>query len=168
MGKRVLHFIMFCAALALMLCACAPRQTDYYALFRGEYTAEVEGSHNGVPFAAVIKAEKQPEAGVRPVTVTFYAPDGLKGAILRRAEEGAVSLSVGGVTLQNPVGEGFLALLELFPTAGEVSEVRLDEAGHTRVQTAGHTLTFLPDGTPYSLTTPITEVRVISFLSNGA
>ena len=142
---------------------CSGTAQDHYALLRGGFEAEVEGELNGVHFCALFEAAMTPEAGVRPVTLTFYAPSVLAGTILARDTEGVVTLTTRDVVLRDPVGEGFSALLELFPTGGEDLSVTLDEGGRTQVTAREHTLTFLPDGTPYAVKTDDLDVRVVRF-----
>ena len=146
---------LFCLILGLLLClgamGCSGTAQDHYALLRGGFEAEVEGELNGVHFCALFEAAMTPEAGV------------LAGTILARDTEGVVTLTTRDVVLRDPVGEGFSALLELFPTGGEDLSVTLDEGGRTQVTAREHTLTFLPDGTPYAVKTDDLAVRVVRF-----
>lgn len=158
------------AVIVLALCllgaafaACTPH-TDYFEPFRDAFEAEVEGTLNGEAFAARLLAQAAPtDGGSREVTVIFYAPEALKGTEAQRAADGGITLSSGGVVIEDARADGLLALFDLFPTSGEVSEAALTDAGHTKVTGTGFALTFLSDGTPLAVETPSLTASVVRF-----
>jgi hypothetical protein len=155
--------VAFLMLFGVIFGACTPH-TDYFEPFRGSFTAEVEGTLNGEAFVAELCADAAPEdGGSREVTVTFYAPEGLKGTEARRSADGSVTLTSGGVVIKDARAEGLHALFDLFPLSGEVIEVELCEEEHTRVTGKGFTLTFLSDGSPLAVETPTVTANVVRF-----
>ena len=145
----------------LLLGGCA-KDTDYFDDFQGAFSAEVEGEMNGVAFSALVEAAAAPAEGMREVTVTFYAPEGVKGVTVRRNADGTCVLSSGNVSVE-PDAAGFAPLLDLFPISGQVNAVTLTDEGYTKVAGNGFSLTLLPDGTPYAVETPAVTARVVRF-----
>ena len=137
--------------LALLLCAsCAPRKQDWFATFRQGFTAEVTGELCGERISARISAEAVTAEGVLPLTVTFYAPKALEGALLVRDATGNVWLECYGMVLREGLG-GLPDLLRCIPYEGAIDAVSLNEAGHTEVQSGEAVAEYLSDGTPYRL-----------------
>ena len=149
-----LVFLLFCA----LLCACAPKWQTYLAPFDAAFETNIEGEYRGVTFAAKLTCEAACD-GVRPATLTFYAPSSLCGTVLSRDNAGALALSVGDVTLTAPTN--YAALLDVFsvPRAGTIAR----EGTRTRVSGEGYSLLFAEDGTPLSVTNGDVNVRVLSF-----
>ena len=166
MKIRAWSLVIFCAVALSLLCGCAPAARDPFAAFRGEFTAEIRGTVNGVELEAVLEAAPVGE-GPRAVTVTVYAPSGLSGTVLRQGADGQVWVTAGSIEAQAPAAAGFCALFDLFPVTGEVTGVSLDSEGHTAVNFAGGTVTLLPDGTPYGIKTQAATVRVVSFAAGS-
>ena len=154
-------FLVF--SLVLPLGGCAAGQEDFFAHFRAPFTAQIEGTARGVVFSASIEAGALDENGTRALTLTFYAPVHLADTTISLSPDGTLHLSVGDVTLDATAAKGFVPLLQLFPVSGEVQSVTLTEQGHTRVQGAGFSLDFLPDGTPYRASNSAAEVTVLEF-----
>jgi hypothetical protein len=155
----VLALLLLCA----FFTACAPH-TDYFEPFRSAFEAEVQGSLNGVAFTALLQAKAAPEAGgSREVTVTFYAPEALKGTEARRSADGNVTLSSGEVIVEEASARGLGALFDLFPLAGAVSGVELTAEEHTKVTGEGFVLTFLASGAPLAVETPTVTAKVVHF-----
>ena len=152
--------LLFCILLSVAFSSGCTPHTDYLAPLRGDFEAEVSGEVNGVAFSALCLRETASE-GVT-VTVTFYAPATLADTVAKKAPDGAISLSVGELTISSP-SEGLSPLFDLFLPTGEVTDAVIDENGHTQVQCNGFTLTLLPDGTPYLLQTPAATATVIRF-----
>ncbi len=146
--KRIMLSLLLMVALAFF--GCATPRGDFFDAFRAGYTAEIEGTLYGMSFSAKIEMAAMGEEGVPPATVTFYAPQEIAGTVLARAADGTVTLSSEGITAGDMGGVGAV-LLSLFPTAGAVTETTVNDAGHTLVLCEGAELTFLPDGTPYSI-----------------
>ena len=149
--------------LLAVLAGCTKGAEDPFSVFCGGFCADVVGELNGVAFSAVVKADAVTAAGLLPLTVTFYAPSGLSGTVLRREADGRVSLLAGDVLLRDLENADFLALFSLFPVSGEVIEVGLESSGQTRVVFQGGSLLLLPDGTPHALEGGGGQVRVLSF-----
>lgn len=163
MGRKIGVFVIFCA-LVLAQLGCGGAESDPFAVFRGGFCADVTGELNGIAFSAMVEAEPS-EGGEQAVTVTFYAPSGLSGTVLRRDNTGAVSLSAGKVRLESLESTDFSAFFGLFPTSGEVTAVSLDEQGRTQVIFAGGSLLLLPDGTPCTVSTAAGRVRLLQFVA---
>ncbi len=144
--------------LCLLLCACAPRQQRYLAPFDGAFETNIEGEYKGVAFSAKLVCEAAGE-GARAATFTFYAPDSLSGTVLSRDSTGALTLTVGGVTLTAP--DGYADLLDLFSLSHAGTVTR--EGAQTRVTGNGYSLLFAEDGTPLSVTHGEVTARVLSF-----
>ena len=163
MKTKIAIAVTFLALLGVILSACTPH-TDYFEPFRGSFTAEVEGELGGEAFAAELRAKSAPvDGGCREVTVILYAPEGLKGTQARRSADGKITLSSGGVLIEDARAEGLHALFDLFPLSGEVLGVELTEGEHTTVTGTGFTLTFLADGTPFFVETPAVTAKVVRF-----
>jgi hypothetical protein len=155
--------VAFLTLLGVIFGACTPH-TDYFEPFRGSFTAEVEGTMNGEAFTAELRAAAAPEdGGTREVTVTFYAPEALKGTEATRSADGRITLTSGGVVIENAKAGGLCALFDLFPLSGEVLEVELCEDEHTKLTGAGFALTFLSDGTPLAVETSAVTANVVRF-----
>lgn len=163
MKTKIAIVVAFLTLLGTVLGACTPH-TDYFEPFRGAFEAEVEGELNGEAFAARLLAQAAPtNGGYREVTVTFYAPEALKGTEARRAADGCVTLSSGGVEVKDARAEGLHALFDLFPVSGEVSGVELTAEEHTKVTGKGFALTFLADGTPLAVEASDVRAKVVRF-----
>lgn len=141
--RAPLAALLLCA----LLCGCAPRQGDYFAPFAGEFEAELTGELYAMPYSALLTVGTGDGSGVRPATLTFYAPEALCGTVLSRATDGTLTVTVGEVSVSPAAAEGFQALLSLLPDAGQISEVTL-VGERTRVAGEGFTLYFYADGTP--------------------
>lgn len=150
-----------CAVLCLLFVGCAPEKGDYFAPFRGEFTAQLAGEWHGVDFEAQLTATALDERGARAMTLTFYAPVTLSGTVLTRDATGALALTVGDLSLPlSPVAAaGYGALLDLFPTTGEIHTVSR-ENGNTCLNGADFSLTFAPDGTPLFAENAVARVQV--------
>jgi len=146
--KRFGCFIM-CGI--LLLVGCAGREVHPLCRFREGFAAECAGEYNGVCFSALFEAAPLTEAGVLPLTVTFYAPAALSGTVLARSAEGVTSLSLDGMQVDEGITE-LARLLDAFPTDGEISGVRTSKEGHTVVNGVDFSAKFLADGTPLEVT----------------
>ncbi len=146
--------LLFCA----LLCACASKWQTYLAPFDAAFETNIEGEYRGVTFSAKLVCEAACD-GARPATLTFYAPSSLCGTVLARDNTGALTLSVGGVTLTAP--NSYTALLDVFFVSRVGTVAR--EGVHTRVSGDGYSLLFAEDGTPLSVTNGEVTVRVLSF-----
>lgn len=158
--RRILLFFGVLILLTGAFCACATTQ-NYWDVFRGAFAADVAGEWNGQSFGAVVEADPWEEGKARPLTITFYAPESLCGTVLSRDGEGAARLCVGDVCVDAPTG--LLPLLDLFPTAGEISEAALTEEGDTLVRGTDFDLTLAPDGTPTAIRRGENSVTVLRF-----
>ena len=163
MKTKIAIAVAFLTLLGVIFSACTPH-TDYFEPFRGSFTAEVEGTMNGEPFTAELHAAAAPtDGGSREVTVTFYAPEALKGTEARRSADGRITLTSGDVVIEDARAEGLNALFDLFPYQGEVLDVELCEDEHTKLTGAGFALTFLANGTPLAVETPAVTANVVRF-----
>ena len=158
--KRMI-FSLFLLALVLFPSCAAPRG-NFFDVFGGGYTAEVEGTLYGMDFSATLKIEKGSGDGVPPATVTFYAPAELSGTVIARAGDGTVTLTAGGLTVADMGGVG-AALFSLLPTDPTIIESTVTEEGHTLVRFEGGELTLLSDGTPFAIKTPDVTATVVEF-----
>ena len=163
MKTKIAVAVAFLTVLGVIFSACTPH-TDYFEPFRGSFTAEVEGALCGETFAAELRAGSAPvDGGCREVTVILYAPEGLKGTEARRSADGKITLSSGGVLIEDACAEGLHALFDLFPLSGEILEVELTEGEYTKLTGAGFTRTFLSDGPPLAVETPTVTAKVVRF-----
>ena len=165
MKKRTLFVVLFLSALLalLPLSGCENAKGDYFAPFAGGYVAEIRGTFRGIAFAAELKAGQPAPEGGRAATLTFYAPETLAGTVVARAADGALSLSVGGLTVTTDAAEGYRALIDIFPASGEVTEVKVIENGLTRVSGEGFSVDFRPDGSPAAAENTAAAVVVVRF-----
>lgn len=163
--KRM-FFSLFLLTLVL-LCSCAAPRGDFFDVFCGSYTAELEGTLYGFDFCATLAMERCEGDGVPPATVTFYAPEEISGTVITRAGDGTVTLTAGELTVSDMGGVG-TALFSLFPTDAAVTESAVTAQGHTLVRFEGGELTFLADGTPYTVKTPDVTATVVEFKQVGA
>ena len=163
MKTKVVGIVLALLLLCAFFTACAPH-TDYFEPFRSAFEAEVQGSLNGGAFRALLQAKAASADGTsREVTVTFYAPEALKGTEARRSADGRITLSSGGVVIEDARADGLGALFDLFPLAGAVSGVELTAEEHTKVTGEGFVLTFLASGTPLAIETPTVTAKVVRF-----
>ena len=154
-----------CALLLLsLLGGCAPQRGDYLAPFSGEFAAQIVGEWNGLDFEAALTATAPDESGTRMMTLTFYAPSTLSGTVLSKDAQGVLTLAREGVCLPlcGTAAAGYGALFSLFPTEGEVQNVT-QENGNTRLNGAGFSLLFAPDGTPLAAENDTARVTVTAF-----
>jgi hypothetical protein len=156
--------MLLCVPLLLFLLGCTPEKGDYFAPFRGEFTAELSGEWAGAPLEAHLAAAAPDENGARVMTLTFYVPQGLCGTVLRRDPSGTLALSAGELSLplDATAAAGYAALLELFPTCGEIRTVTR-ENGNTRLTGEGFSLLFAPDGTPLAAENAAARVQVTAW-----
>ncbi len=159
-------FSLFLLALVLFS-SCAAPTGDFFEVFEGSYTAELEGTLFEFDFCATLQMEKSEGEGVAPATVTFYAPEEISGTVITRTGDGTVTLTAGELTVSDMGGVGE-ALFSLFPTDAAVTESSVSEEGHTLVRFEGGELTFLEDGTPYTVKTPNVTATVVKFKQVGA
>ncbi|MBE6702476.1 MAG: hypothetical protein E7585_03575 [Ruminococcaceae bacterium] len=160
MKKRFFFLFLSLFLFATSFAGCR-QSAEAFDGFRQPFTAFVEGDLNGTGFSAEIKTEEAEQGGVMPITVTFYAPEGLCGTILRRLADGRAEMVVGATTL--PLTANFSALFDLFPPTVKAEKVSLTAEGFTRVEAGGVAFFFLPDGTPYAVETPKGSIRVTRF-----
>lgn len=148
-------------ALVLILSGCAPESGDYFAPFRGNFTARLEGEWRGVDFEAQLVADAPDASGARVMTLTFYAPSTLSGTVLSKDAAGALTLAVDGISLplSPTAAAGYGVLFELFPTAGEVCSIT-QENGNIRLDGDGFSLLFASDGTPLVAESSTARVEV--------
>ena len=156
----LLAALLFCL---LPLCGCESAKGNYFAPFAKGYTAEIRGIFRGIAFEAELTVAAPAPEGGRPATLTFYAPASLSGTVVSRAADGALSLSAGGLTVATGAAEGYRPLLEIFPDAGEVTEVKVTEDGNTRVSGTGFSLDLRPDGSPAAAENSAASVVVVRF-----
>ena len=149
--------VLFLAVL-LLLAGCAVPKGDYFAPFRGDFTARIEGEWQGEAISARMEQSAQGR------TITFYAPDTLCDTVLSCDAEGGISLCVEDLTLplEGETAASFAALFDLFPTAGEVRQI-VQENDNIRVDGVGFSLTFAPDGTPLAAANAAANVRVTAW-----
>ena len=154
--------LLLCMTLPLaLLFGCAPEKGDYFAPFRGQFETELAGEWQSVAFEAQLVATAPDERGARVMTLTFYAPASLSGTVLTRDAAGALALSVDGLSLplSNSAAAGYAALLELFPTTGEIQDIT-EENGNIRLNGMGFSLLFAADGTPLAAENGVARVKI--------
>lgn len=158
---------MRCASLLLLLMLClagcsAAQSGDYFAPFRGQFEAELAGEWQGEEISARLVQSAQGR------TLTFYAPDTLCDTVLSCEVDGTLSLAVEelSVPLEGTRAAGYVALLDLFPTGGEVRTVTRQNDG-IRVDGVGFSVTFAPDGTPLAASNVAANVRVTAWRDGG-
>lgn len=153
---------MLLLALLFLLAGCQAPRGDYFAPFRGDFTAEIEGEWRGERLAAGFVQK----GGVR--TVIFYAPEALCDTVLFQDAEGVPSLRVEELTLplEDEAAASFGALLALFPAGGEVHAISR-ENNEIRIDGAGFSLTFASDGTPLAAANAAANVRVTAWRDGG-
>ncbi len=155
MKRYILPIFLF---LCVLLSACAPKGQHYLAPLDAAFETNIEGEYRGISFSAKLVCGAVAQ-GPRTATLTFYAPKTLSGTVLSRDSTGAITLSVGDVTLAAP--DGYAALLDVL-SISNVGTVAREGAG-TRVTGNGYSLLFAEDGTPLSVTHGEVTARVLSF-----
>ena len=154
--------LSFLTLLLAFFCACGEK-SDLLSPFRKAYRADLSGELHGVAFGAVLEATEQQEDGKRTLTLTFYAPDPLSGTVVTRDEEGALSLTSGGVTVKGVRGEGLLSLLTLLPTGGDIQSIEADAAGNSVITGEDFTLTLTREGMPIAVRTASVSATIVRF-----
>ena len=159
---KVFRLLLFCVLLAACLLGCEGQKGDYFAPFRGCFSAEVTGRWQGEEFSARFCREKS------GTTVTFYAPRDLCDTVIFKDTEGNIFLSVGELSLplQGERADAYGALLSLFPEEGEVQSVRA-ENGVTHVTGEGFSFALSADGLPLSAQNAVVSVRVSAWEANS-
>ncbi len=150
-------FLCFCSFFS----GCAPQPADWFAPFQNEFSADVTGTIHNLAFSATVEAEPVTPEGILPLTVTFYAPETLRGTVLKRDSAGQVNLL--GETVRLESACGFDDLLQMFPTGGSVLAAELTGEGHTKLTLEGGSVEFLSNGTPIAVTCGSVAVSVIAF-----
>ena len=158
--KRI--FACFLCLWLAVFVGCSVKNEDFFDVFRGAYTAEVEGTLYGICFSAKIEMGEQGEGAYVPATITFYAPKELSGTTLSRGVDGGVTVKSGELTVSDMGGVG-AALFSLFECQNSVDLVEVTEEGRTRLLAGATEFEFLPDGTPYSIKEEHANVTVVSF-----
>jgi hypothetical protein len=153
--------LLLCAVLLLTFLGCAPEKGDYFLPFRGEFTAQIAGKWQSLDFEAELAASAPDESGARVMTLTFYAPATLSGTVVKREATGEMSLAVDDLSLGlcEAATARYGALLDLFPITGEIHTVT-KENGNTRLDGAGFSLLFAPDGTPLAVENAVASVEI--------
>lgn len=154
--------LLFFIPLLVFFGACGEK-SDLLAPFRGAYRADLAGELRGVAFGAVLEAEAPREDGARTLTLTFYAPASLSGTVVKSTADGALSLTAGGVTVEGVQAKGFLPLLTLLPSSGDIEKIETDGAGHSIVTGKGFTLTLTRDGTPIAVESAEVSATIVRF-----
>ena len=151
--------------LALLFFGCARENDDFFLPFRGDFTAEIEGTMHEVPFAAkVIAADAD---GARRVTLTFYAPREIAGTVLFFSGD-EITLSAGEYQVVGGAAENFRPLFDLLSPAKQVKKVGRDDAGHTAVTGESSAYLFFSDGTPYEAKNGAAHITFVSFSRESA
>ena len=155
-----LCMVFFC----LPLVGCAPQKGDYFAPFRGQFTAVIAGEWQSITFEGKLEAAAPDERGARVMTLTFYAPASLCGTVLTRDAAGALTLAVKELSLplSGAAAQGYGALFALFPTEGEVQGVT-KENGNIRLNGTGFSLLFAAEGTPLAAENATARVEITAF-----
>ena len=157
---RKIGILLLCAACLLLFFGCTPEKGDFFAPFQEGFEATLAGEWQSMAFEAHLAATVPDERGAREMTLTFYAPSSLSGTVLKKDSQGALTLSVGELSLPlSSAAASYGALFELFPTAGEVQRIT-QENGNTRLDGAGFSLLFAPDGTPLAAENATARVEV--------
>jgi hypothetical protein len=155
-------FLVFLLPLLLLLGAC-DRGEDVLTPFRGAYRADLAGKLHGVAFGAVLEADTPDGEGARVLTLTFYAPEALSGTVVTQEKDGTLSMATGGVAVKGVHAKGFLPLLAILPTEGEIERIETDGEGHSVVTGKDFTLTLTRDGTPIAAGNAEVSATIIRF-----
>ena len=125
----------------------------------------MEGTLYDTPFSAEVSYRP---GEPYPYTLSFYAPETLSGTVLRRAQDGTLTLSSGELELPVPeeASAGFSSLLNLLPVSGRSVRVERTQEGYTRVAGEGFSLLLRSDGTPISAENGAASAKIISFSEN--
>ena len=152
MRSRTLFLLL---VFSFLFAGCGGQKGDYFAPFRGQYEAQIEGEWMGIPFSGCLVRTENSR------TLTFYAPQTLADTVLLCEGEGALFLTVAGlrVPLEGDRAAGFAALLGLFPETGEIKEITREKDGIC-LNGVGFSLKFAPDGTPLAASNATAQVRV--------
>lgn len=153
-----LRFCLLSLVLLFSLCGCATRESRFLPL-DSAFEADVTGTFGEVEFSARVCFEEKGENGARRATLTVYAPSSLEGTVLCRDEEGALTLSVGELSVKAPDAYG--ELFSLFENRELHSTVR--EGENTRVFGDEASFLFAKDGTPLEATLGDVSVKILSF-----
>lgn len=154
------RFLCLVICVMCLLVGCAPREEHLLARFREGFVAECAGVCGGVSFTALFEAAPLTEAGLLPLTVTFYAPKALEGTVLTRRADGSVSLALDGMEVEAGL-LGLRRILDAFPATGEISDVTVSPEGHTVVNGTDFSVHFLADGTPLSVRCGAVQLQVV-------
>ena len=154
--------LLFCLLLTACLLGCAQQKGDYFAPFRGHFSAEIKGNWQGEEIFARFCRE---QAGT---TVTFYAPRELCDTVIFKDAEGNIFLSVGDLSLplKGERAAAYEELLSVFPKDGQVKEIRM-ENGVTHVTGEDFSFTLSPDGLPLSAQNAVVSIRVTAWEANS-
>lgn len=155
----ILCFLLFLAV--FLLSGCARENGDCFLSLHGDFSADVEGEMNGVPFAARIDAAGADAA--RRVTITVYAPKEIEGTTLSKRGAGEIELSMGEFHTAGGAAAGFEPLFSLLAAAKEAQKAGKDEEGHTKVTAGEAQYLFLSDGTPYKAQNGAVSLTFVSF-----
>ena len=153
-------FLLCLSVLCLLLAGCTA-DADPFAALRGSYVAEVEGTLGDLSFGALIEAHGVGEE-ILPLTVTFYAPSSLSGTRIKKGADGVIYLVYDDVEVRAS-GVAFRGLLEVFEPLSSVSEIALNDAGHSVVTGEEGRMEFLSDGVPYGAERGDVSIRFIRF-----
>ena len=159
--RKMVFFLLVCL---LLFSGCAGRR-DFLERFAAGYCAQLEGTLYDTPFSAEVSYRP---GEPYPYTLSFYAPETLSGTVLRRAQDGTLTLSSGELELPVPeeASAGFSSLLNLLPVSGRSVRVERTKEGYTRVAGEGFSLLFRSDGTPISAENGAASAKIISFSEN--
>ena len=143
----------------LFLFGCARGEELLLSPFSGACRAQLRGSFRSLAFEALLELDAPTSTGERTATLTFYAPQTLRGTTLVQTVAGEVLLCSGEVRVD---GSALAPLLGVFAHTGEVSTISLDN-GKTRVTGADFCMEFLSDGTPSRVERDALCAEILSF-----
>lgn len=113
--------LMILTVLAAFLCGCNT-VTDYTTYQNEDFTAELSGELNGVPFVAVIAASN----GGREMSVAYLSSDSLAGIIVETHADGTATVTRGEISIpcDRSTVLGLLSPVSLLFDIGELQAVR--------------------------------------------
>ena len=127
-------FFGFICVFSAFLFSCCSTGNDLFAYSKESFTAEIEGSVDGISVKATAYVEKKEgESQERIMTVRYHYPESLEGLVISIYPDGNVKSRLGEITLNDGAFYGLASpFLSICPD-GEFSSVSYDGEGNATV-----------------------------------
>jgi len=131
-------FLTVFAAICLILVthvSCKGVESDLFAYSKESFSAKVEGSVDGIAIEAIVHFEAAGEGEQsRIMTVSYLAPESLKGLTVSIYSDGTARSRLGNTEIDGGIFHGFAEPFSAIRPSGDYSSVNLDSEENATVE----------------------------------